>query len=142
MTTLYAQLDTPSAERLLRSKGIYPTVQRLSIARVLFAAHQHVSAEQLHEKLKSCGFSISIATVYNAINLFVEKDLLKEIFVDNGKTFFDSNNTHHHHCYNIESGELVDISDQLVAGIDLSLLPNDTQVESIDIVIRVKKQNH
>jgi len=133
-------LDTASAEKLLRSHGIYPTAQRLSIARVLFAEHQHVTAEQLHDKLKNNGTTLSIATVYNAINLFVEKELLKEIFVDNGRTFFDSNNTHHHHCYNVDNGELIDVTDQLASHIDFSLLPKGTRVESVDIVVRVTNQ--
>lgn len=133
-------LDAPAAEKLLRSHGIYPTPQRLSIARIMFAEHQHVTAEQLHDKLKNNDITMSIATVYNAVNLFVEKDLLKEIFVDNGKTYFDSNNTHHHHCYNVDSGELIDVTDQLASHIDFSLLPKGTRVESVDIVVRVKNQ--
>lgn len=125
------------AETLLREKGIFPTAQRLAVAKILFSEHQHVTAEQLHEKLTNSGDTMSIATVYNALNLFVEKDLLKEIFVDNGRTFFDSNNSHHHHCYNIDSGELLDVTDQLASQIDLRFLPAGTQIESIDIVIRV-----
>jgi len=133
-------LEAAAAEKLLRRHGIYPTPQRLSIARVLFAKHQHVTAEQLHDKLKNNDITMSIATVYNAVNLFVEKDLLKEIFVDNGKTYFDSNNTHHHHCYNVDNGELIDVTDQLASHIDFSLLPEGTRVESVDIVVRVTNQ--
>lgn len=135
-------LDVTAADKLLRSRGIYPTGQRLSVARVLFAEHQHVTAEQLHDKLKDNGITMSIATVYNAVNLFVKKDLLKEIFVDNGRTFFDSNNTHHHHCYNVDTGELIDVTDQLAAHIDYNILPRDTRVESVDIVVRVRNQQH
>ena len=142
MSNVSRQADLQEPELLLRNHGIFPTAQRLAIARTLFAEHQHVTAEQLHEKLKKGGTVLSIATVYNALRLFVEKDMLKEVFVDNGRTFYDSNNTHHHHCYNIDTGELIDVTDKLASHIDFELLPAGTNVESVDIVVRVKNQVH
>ena len=132
---------TADIEAMLRKNGIYPTAQRLAIANVLFSENQHVTAEQLHETLYKSGNRISIATIYNTLGLFVKKSLLREIFIDGGKTFFDSNNSHHHHCYNIDTGNLVDLSDQLVPHINMDVLPLGTAVETIDIIVRVRNSN-
>jgi Fur family iron response transcriptional regulator len=130
-----------SPEQQLRGAGIYPTPQRLAIAEVLMCAHQHVTAEQLHERLLKQGKGISIATVYNTLSLLVQKELLKEVFVEGGCTYYDSNNTHHHHCYNIDTRELIDVTDGLAPQLDTTVLPAGTSIESIDIIVRVRNKS-
>ena len=125
---------------MLRTRGIFPTSQRMVVARVLFAKYQHVTADQLHESLLHAGSRVSKATVYNTLKLFVAKGLLREIFIDSSRTYYDSNTSHHHHYYNMDTGDLGDISE------DLSYLPNDadlptgTSLENVDIVVRVRSQ--
>ena len=70
-------------------------------------------------------------------------NLLKEIFLDGQQSYYDSNTSNHHHIYNIDTGDLSDIpcifnNDQL-ARIDSSQLslPEGTQLEEIDVVIKV-----
>ena len=67
---------------LLREHGVHPTTQRLEVADILLARPQHLSAEQLIERLRTNGSSISKATVYNTLNLFEEVGLVKERLVD------------------------------------------------------------
>jgi len=127
-------------ESILRARGIYPTSQRLASANALFIKHQHVTAEQLHEALCQAGFQLSKATVYNTLGLFVKRRLLREIHIDANRTFYDSNTSHHHHYYNVETGDLIDITKSLSLHIDDENLPYGTSVESIDIVIRVRNK--
>ncbi len=127
-------------ESLLRAHAVYPTSQRMAIARVLLAQHQHVTADQLHTLLKQRGFLVSKATVYNTLGLFVSQGLLTEIFIDPGAVYYDSNIGHHHHFYNIDSGELTDIDEDLLPRFLDTRVPDGTQLEDVHIVIRVKNR--
>ena len=123
---------------LLRSRGIYPTVQRLRIAELLFPRHQHVTAENLRSALYQEGLSVSKATIYNTLSSFTEAGLLQEVVVDNNHTFFDTNTTHHHHIYNLDSGELIDINRSFPFPLEDIDIPQGTSIDSIDVVIRVR----
>jgi Fur family transcriptional regulator, iron response regulator len=129
--------DLPKIEMMLRDHGVFPTSQRMAIAQTLFSKHQHVTADQVQAMLKEKGFLVSKATVYNTLNTFVQSGLLNAVFMDSGQAYFDSNNSSHHHLYNIDTGELTDITDNLEANFDHSQLPAGTALEGIDIVIRV-----
>lgn len=127
-------------ESMLRDHGIQPTSQRLAIAEVLFAKHQHVTADLLQSALNQNGILVSKATVYNTLGAFVRSGLLSEIFTDEGRTFYDTNISHHHHFYNVDTGKLTDTCEDLIPYFDLSILPEGTFLEDIDIVIRIRNK--
>jgi Fur family iron response transcriptional regulator len=127
-------------ESRLRQCNIHPTGQRLSIASVLLSRHQHVTADTLHERLREAGEQVSKATIYNTLSLFVEKGLIREIVVESGKTYYDSNNTHHHHIFNLDTGELTDTIEPLAERLGSVHIPSGTDLESIDVVVRVRNK--
>jgi Fur family iron response transcriptional regulator len=134
-----SQLEFPvELEARLRSLGIYPTPQRLMIAQSLLPEHQHVTAEQLHERLRKRSVGLSKATVYNTLGLFVQKGLLREVFVDNARTFYDSNTQPHYHFYNLDTGTLTDIDRQRVHFNLQHELPAGTRLDSAEVIIRVR----
>ncbi len=126
------------ASNELHAHGIYPTRQRLAIANRLFAKYQHITAEDIYESICSEQLKVSQATVYNTLGLFVKKGLLNEIFVDSTKTFYDTNIAPHQHFYNIDSGELSDITPPLEPALLHNKLPDNTLIDSINIVVRIK----
>jgi Fur family iron response transcriptional regulator len=118
--------------------GILPTPQRLEIANILLERPQHLSAEHIIEKLKSADSGVSKATVYNTLNLFAKRGLVKEVMVDPVRKFYDSTTHPHHHFYNVNSGELSDIPDEQVLFKGLPELPEGTERESIEVLIKVR----
>lgn len=118
--------------------GILPTPQRLEVAAVLLTKPQHLSAEQIIETLREAGSKVSKATVYNSLNLFEKKGLLKERLVDPERRFYDSTTTPHHHFYNIDTGELSDITEETIQLSGLPTLPEGTQLESTELVVRIR----
>jgi len=122
----------------LKSAGVTPTQQRVEIAQLLFAQHQHVSAEQVLSMANSHNSVVSKATVYNTLGLFASKGLLREVIVDPTKVFYDSNTSEHHHFYNVDSGELLDIQGESVQLAKLPALPVGTKAEGVDVIIRIK----
>ena len=117
---------------------ILPTPQRIEVAEILLARPQHLSAEQIIDRLREAGSGVSKATVYNTLNLFGARGLVKEVMVDPVRKFYDSTTHPHHHFYNVDSGELSDIPDQLVGFCELPDPPEGTEAESVELLIRVR----
>jgi len=118
--------------------GILPTPQRIEIANILLERPQHLSAEHIIDKLKAGRSGVSKATVYNTLNLFSRRGLIKEVMVDPVRKFYDSTTHPHHHFYNMDSGDLSDIPDEQVLFQDLPDLPEGTEHESIEVLIKVR----
>ena len=88
-------------ERRLSDCGIRPTGQRVRIASLLLSAPQHLSAEQILESLRGTGARVSKATVYNTLNLFAERGLIRQLSVDGSRAWFDSNVDAHYHFHDM-----------------------------------------
>jgi len=130
---------SPTGIRSIFDKfGILPTPQRLEVAAILLEKPQHLSADQIIERLRMSGSAVSKATVYNTLNLFSEHGLVKEVMVDPIRKFYDSTTHAHHHFYNVDTGELADIPDDLVSFETLPELPAGTQRESVEVLIKVR----
>lgn len=138
MTT---RLYTASINRL-RGVGLRPTRQRIALANLLFenGCDRHVTAEGLHEEALRSGARVSLATVYNTLHQFTSSGLLREIVVDSGKSYFDTNTTDHHHFFDEGSGALTDIMAEDVSLASLPAAPKGTRVSRVDVVIRIEKK--
>jgi Fur family iron response transcriptional regulator len=126
--------------RLLQTHGITPTEQRIRVGEIMFAAPQHLSAEQLLDGLKESGAQISKATVYNTLNLFAACGLVRQVNVDATRACFDSNTALHYHFHNLDSGELIDVGVPEVEFRRLPDLPQGTELAGVDVVIRVRRK--
>ena|SRR5262245_44972532 len=135
-----SDLTAENMESLLAGRGILPTPQRLRIAELLFARDQHLTAEQLIHALAETGSRVSKATVYNTLNLFAAKGLLKPLQVDPDRGLFDSNTAPHHHIHVEDTGELIDVPVSAVEFARLPPLPPGTETVGVDVVIRVRRQ--
>ena len=76
-----------STSRTLSSLNIKPTSQRVDIANIIFCKDQHLSAEKIIATLNKNGSSISKATVYNTLNLFTEKGLVRRVIIDSSRIY-------------------------------------------------------
>jgi Fur family iron response transcriptional regulator len=142
MDTLNIQLlNEAEASERLRAYDILPTQQRLQIAQVLLTRDQHLSADQVLEMVSATGSRVSKATVYNTLGLFARKGILREVIVDPTRVFYDTNNSEHHHFYNADTGELLDIDPKTIPVEQLPETPEGTSIEGVDVVIRVRRQS-
>jgi Fur family transcriptional regulator, iron response regulator len=120
----------------LRAVGLRPTRQRMALMRQLFdAGDRHVSAEQLFAEVKGAG--VSLATVYNTLHQLTSSGLLREVVVEPGRSYFDTNTSEHHHFYCEDSGELHDIPGDRVRVVDLPAAPPGATVRRVDVIIRI-----
>ena len=125
---------------VLTEHGILPTAQRIEIAAILLARLQHLSAEQVLAKTASTGLTVSKATVYNTLGLFVDRGLVRQVIVDSTRVFYDSNITPHYHFYNVDDGTLTDVAIDDVPIARLPSPPDGTAATGVDIVMRVRNQ--
>jgi Fur family iron response transcriptional regulator len=105
------------------------------------AAPQHLSAEQILESLRGTGARVSKATVYNTLNLFAERGLIRQLSVDGSRAWFDSNVDAHYHFHDMSTGALIDVP---IPDVEFSRLPPPppgTEVAGIDIVIRLRRKS-
>jgi Fur family iron response transcriptional regulator len=127
-------------ERRLSECGIRPTAQRVRIATLLLSAPQHLSAEQILAQLRVAGARVSKATVYNTLNLFAARGLIRQLSVDGSRAWFDSNVEPHYHFHDPSSGALIDVPVPAVEFRRLPPPPPGTEVAGIDLVIRLRKK--
>jgi Fur family iron response transcriptional regulator len=129
----------PIVQRL-RAAGLRPTRQRLSLAKLLFdGGDRHLTAEQLHDMAAEARIPVSLATVYNTLHQFTEAGLLREVVIEAGRSYFDTNVSDHHHFFFEENGQLQDIPGDQIALPQLPAAPAGTHVARIDVIVRVAK---
>lgn len=132
--------DRPYSQviELLRRADLRPTRQRLALARLLFEnGHRHVTAEKLHEEAAGGNVQVSLATVYNTLHQFTDAGLLREIVVDAGRSYFDTNTHEHHHFFFEQSGRLEDIPASEVVVAEVPCAPQGTQIRRVDVIVRL-----
>jgi Fur family iron response transcriptional regulator len=102
----------------------------------------HFSAEQVLSTLRAGGRRISKATVYNTLNLFSRHGILRAVAVDPARLIYDSTTRPHHHFYNADTGELIDIPSSEVRLPKLPGLPRATTAESVELIVRLRKKRN
>jgi Fur family transcriptional regulator, iron response regulator len=128
------------AAGLLRRHGVHATLQRVLIARVLFARPTHLSAEDVYQTVHGGGHDVSKATVYNTLGLFAAKGLIREVIADPKCVFYDSNTDPHHHFYEESTGRLIDIDSHDIRVTGIPPLPEGTRMEGVDVVVRLRRK--
>ncbi len=133
-------LSTADIKALLLEHDVRPTMQRIEIARVLLLQPQHLSADQVQVRVNRQARIVSKATVYNTLNLFAGKGLIRQVIIAPGKIFYDSNTRDHHHFYHEDTGLLQDIETDEMSIQNMPDLPPGTVESGVDVVIRLKKK--
>lgn len=99
----------PDIIELLRQSGIQPTPQRIAVAEFILGSKTHPSADEVFAMVRQTCPTVSRATVYNTLNLLVEKGLIRQQVLREGTIIFDSHVAAHHHFVDEETGEIYDV---------------------------------
>lgn len=93
----------------LRNSGIKPTPQRIVVAEFVLSTPVHPTADEVWMQVRNRCPTISRATVYNTLNLFAEKGLLKPQPLKEGVLVFDPHVKPHHHFIDEDTGKVIDV---------------------------------
>lgn len=123
----------------LKAAHLRPTRQRLALAKLLLEnEHRHITAEELFHEARAGGILVSLATVYNTLHQFTSAGLLREVVVDMGQSYFDTNTSHHHHFFDEVTGKLSDIPDDHVEISRLPPPPLGQEIERVEVIVRLR----
>ena len=128
----------------LRSSGLRPTKQRIKICKLLFDRKEtfHFTINNLSKILKKdkCE-KISLATIYNTVHSFKKKGYLKEISVNQNKSYFDTNTSNHHHFLDINTNELIDLKNEDVHNVKIKKRIPGKKINSIEVLVKIENNN-
>jgi Fur family iron response transcriptional regulator len=131
--------DMAEAATLLRSVGLRPTRQRQALAHLMLAGGpRHFSAEQLHDDARMANVGVSLATIYNTLHQFTNAGLLRELVIESGRSYFDTNTSEHHHMYDEDNGTLTDIPAEAVVVNAIPAAAQGQVISRVDVVVRVR----
>ncbi len=99
----------PDLVERLREHGVQPTAQRVAVAEYVLVTDEHPSAEHVYARVRERFPMLSRATVYNTLNLLVEKRLLRQLTLAEGRVVFDPNLERHHHFIDDATGAIHDV---------------------------------
>ena len=123
----------------LRDVKLRPTKQRIFLASlILDGKNKHFTAETIQKEVSTKGHNISLATIYNCLNKFVNVGLLKQIDQQGEVTIFDTNVSHHHHFLNQNTGELTDIEPDEITFSKFPEIPRGFQNDGVEVLIKIR----
>jgi Fur family iron response transcriptional regulator len=125
------------SDEILKKYQIKQTSQRIEVLKYFLANEVHPSAMELVHWMQERGKAISLATVYNTINIFKQAGLIREVKIPNTeKVVYDLNTQDHFHLYDLQTGVLEDLPrSQVHLQVDL---PASKRVEDYELIVKVK----
>ena len=94
----------------LKSRGIRLTPQRQVILQFLKETEEHPTAEQVYQKIGEQFPGISLATVYNTLNMLKELGVIRELSYGDMSSRYDGNDTEHAHLVCETCNHVIDIA--------------------------------
>jgi len=138
-TTRAVAPPDPDWDGQLRAHGLRPTPARRALAARLLNRRRHVTAAALQAELAEAGMKYRPATIARTLREFTEWDLLQAIDVGGGQVFYDTVTTPHAHVYNVDTGELTDVSPEQAWVTGLPELPAGMRLDEVQLVFRVRE---
>ena len=130
----------------LRSSNLRPTKQRLEISQYLFDREKtfHFTVDDLGKVFnsKNSRNKISLATLYNTVHAFKKAGHLREVFINRDRSYFDTNVSSHHHFFDEQKNEVIDIDSSLIKVNRIPKPPRGKLVKNIEVIIKVESEKN
>jgi Fur family peroxide stress response transcriptional regulator len=131
------RLNTTDLDRLkdsLKQAGLKPTRQREHVLSVLFARRDHPTVEEVWQRSRTLSRGISLATVYNCLESFVDSGLVKQVNYEREPTRYCPNLRPHAHFKDEKSGRVydIDLPNEILVQLN-SILPEGFRTDAIEI---------
>ncbi len=108
----------PVDNQELRNAGLKVTLPRVKILQILEATGettQHLSAEDVYQKLRDAGEDVGLATVYRVLTQFESAGLVNRHNFETGHSVFElDTGDHHDHMVCVSSGEVIEFNDPVI----------------------------
>ncbi|MGD2035345.1 MAG: transcriptional repressor [Bacteroidales bacterium] len=104
-------MDKDEIRHTLMENGLKITPQRLAIFEAVTELDNHPTADNIIQFIKDNHPNIAVGTVYNILEVFVEKGIIRKVKTDKDIMRYDAITENHHHLYSIESDRIEDYFD-------------------------------
>lgn len=116
-------IDMNALKEDLKKKGYKLTPQRRAIVDTIIENEgQHLTAEEIYDKVKKNCPEIGLATVYRTITLLEELGIISRLDLNDGCSRYEimhSNETHrHHHLICNNCNKVFEVQDDLLDGLE------------------------
>ncbi|MDO8886609.1 Fur family transcriptional regulator [Candidatus Oleimmundimicrobium sp.] len=108
----------------LKEAGFKLTPQRQAILEVLRSSGMHMSADEIHEKVKKRCSQAGLATTYRTLDLFKELNLVTDINLGEGHKHYELKRKNHYHLVCRECGEIMEFRPNISNKMERGLLKN------------------
>lgn len=123
----------------LAGYGLRATRQQIGLIKLLFGSgNRHVTADVLAAEAQAVRMPMSLATVYNVLNLFAEVGLVRGLPINSGRMVFDTNTSNHSHFYFEDTGRISDIPFDAVRLAEHVTPPEGYEIAKVDVVVRLR----
>ena len=135
-----------SSENLeLRKAGLKVTLPRIKILQMLDSTSEsaeHLSAEDVYQRLRDTGEDVGLATVYRVLTQFETAGLVTRHNFETGHSVFElSSDDHHDHMVDVESNEVVEFFDEVIEARQHEIAEaNGYDIIDHSLVLYVRKQ--
>lgn len=134
-TDIRLSLIIVTVEQSLREHGIQPSAHRMAVGEYVLHTLEHPSADLVWKRVRERFPWISRATVYNTLNLFVERGLLQRLHLAEDSVVFDPVMEMHHHFIDEATGAIHDVRWQRVQVCNIESL-REYDVRAYQVVMR------
>lgn len=94
-------------------KNFKLTSQRMAILEFLRDNKTHPSAEDIYKSVKEKTPHVSLATVYNTLEMLERLGLISELTIKSKKRRYDPNTLLHHHFMCLKCNRVIDINETI-----------------------------
>ena len=135
----------PSENLELRKAGLKVTLPRIKILQMRDStaeSAEHLSAEDVYQRLRDTGEDVGLATVYRVLTQFETAGLVTRHNFETGHSVFElSSDDHHDHMVDVESNEVVEFFDEVIEARQHEIAEaNGYEIIDHSLVLYVRKQ--
>ncbi len=106
------QAESKQFRELCVRNGIAVTHQRQVLYEVMQGMEGHPSPEEVYARVKRRIPSISLATVYKNLHLFIESGIFREVSLHHGSLRVEMNDRPHHHLVCTVCKSIMDVEEE------------------------------
>lgn len=126
----------------IKEAGLKATPQRIAVYGAMRKLG-HACVDMVAEEINMTFPSMTIATIYNVLESFVNAGLLARRFSSNNKMYFDVNVYEHAHIYDTASHSYKDLDDPVLTNMVMNYISgkklDNFDITSVDIQLVGKK---
>lgn len=120
----------------LERSSLKSTEQRKSLIKIIFGdGNAHYTVDDVYKKAIQNNIKISLATVYNTLNVFKDIGILKILTTSSDTIFYDTNLNDHHHFFCKKTGKLIDVDSSEVIISKLPKIPSGRKLNSVNVIL-------